>query len=72
MRREQSSKQTDSAISVLLNAEELAKFLEVSTRTLWRLKSPAAIPQPVKFCGNIRWRASDIQTWLDDGCPETP
>jgi len=72
MKRQQRNTSSESLLPALLSADELAKFLEVSTRTLWRLKSRRAIPPPVKFGGNVRWRSTDIQQWLAEGCPEGP
>ncbi len=58
-----------SSLPSLLSADEVAKVLGVASRTLWRLKSKRAIPMPVKFGGNVRWRSKDLQKWLDEGCP---
>ena len=58
-----------SSFPALLTADEVANLLGVASRTLWRLKSKRAIPMPVKFGGNVRWRAKDLQKWLDEGCP---
>jgi prophage regulatory protein len=58
-----------SSLPALLTADEVANVLGVASRTLWRFKSKRAIPMPVKFGGNVRWRAKDLQKWLDEGCP---
>ena len=54
----------------LLTAEEFARVLVVSKRTLFRLRSKNLIPSPVVISAKIvRWRASDIQAYLD-GLPQ--
>jgi predicted DNA-binding transcriptional regulator AlpA len=54
----------------LLSAEEFARVLAVSKRTLFRLRSKGLIPSPVAISAKIvRWRASDIQAYLD-GLPQ--
>lgn len=45
----------------LLNAQQLAKILNISPRTLWRLKSAGKLPEPVKIGGSVRWHPKDIQ-----------
>ena len=57
-------------LPALMAADELAQLLGIASRTVWRLKSKRAIPLPIKFGGNVRWRGQDIQQWLDKGCPE--
>lgn len=54
---------------VLFSANKLAAILNISTRTLWRLRSASKLPEPVRFGGCVRWRAEDVQAWIDAGCP---
>ena len=54
----------------LVNAKELARILDVSTRTLWRMKSANQLPNHVEFGGrNIRWNRATIVEWINVGCP---
>ena len=53
----------------LLSAESVARMLQVSVRTLWRLRSSGKLPKPVKVGGSIRWRADDVHQWIEAGCP---
>lgn len=55
--------------AVLINADELAKMLSVSTRTLWRLLSAGKLIQPVRIGSNTRWRLNEVHGWIDQGCP---
>ncbi|TKJ34640.1 MAG: DNA-binding protein [Planctomycetes bacterium B3_Pla] len=55
----------------LLSAKELANLLSVSTRTVWRLRSAGALPEPVTVGSSRRWRASDVSEWIEAGCPKT-
>ena len=53
----------------LINAEEVARMMNVSERTLWRLLSAGKIPPPVRFGRSTRWRLADIRSWIERGCP---
>jgi len=54
---------------LLIPAEELARLLQVSTRTLWRQLSARRIPKPVRIGGSVRWRLEEVRTWIAEGCP---
>jgi excisionase family DNA binding protein len=54
---------------ILISAEELAKLMQVSERTLWRLLSAGKVPQPVRIGRNTRWRYAEVREWIEKGCP---
>ena len=56
-------------VRVLINAEELARMMHVSERTLWRLLSGGKVPQPVRIGRNTRWRLAEVAEWIERGCP---
>ncbi len=53
---------------LLITAAELAKLLQVSKRTLWRLRSARELPEAVRLGGAVRWRLDKIKKWIADGC----
>ncbi len=55
---------------LLVPAEEVARLLNISTRTLWRKLSAKKIPEPVRIAGLPRWRLDLLKQWIDQGCPE--
>ena len=55
----------------LMTAEQLAALLQISTRTVWRLKSAERLPKPVEVGGSVRWRTEEIHNWINRGCPST-
>lgn len=57
----------DSAL--LLPAEKLAELLDISLRTLWRLRAAGKLPAPIRLGGSVRWRSDEIQGWIAAGCP---
>jgi prophage regulatory protein len=59
---------TDAA-PILISAEEVAKLIRVSERTLWRLLSAGKVPQPVRIGRNTRWRYAEVREWIEKGCP---
>ncbi len=54
---------------LLITAAELGRLLQVSTRTLWRLRSKGQLPEPVRFAGSVRWSLAEIKNWIAEGCP---
>ena len=55
--------------AALICAESLARMLDVSVRTLWRLRNSGKLPLPIKLGGSVRWRTSEILAWVSAGCP---
>jgi excisionase family DNA binding protein len=53
---------------VLITAAQLAKMLNLSVRTIWRMRSGREIPEPVRPGGAVRWRLDDVRKWIADGC----
>jgi prophage regulatory protein len=59
----------DSENALLLTAGKLAHLLNISVRTLWRLRAEDKIPAPIRVGGSVRWRMRDIEAWIAKGCP---
>ena len=59
------------AAPMMMTAEEIAECLQVSTRTVWRLKAKGDLPKSVKVGRAVRWRRADILQWIEQGCPAT-
>jgi predicted DNA-binding transcriptional regulator AlpA len=55
--------------SLLITLPDLAKMLKISTRTAARLRSRGKLPKAIQLGGCVRWRRSEIQAWIDAGCP---
>ena len=56
-------------LPVLLTVHDLAAMLQISTRSVWRKRSAGAVPAPIPLGGLVRWRRSEIVTWIAAGCP---
>lgn len=54
----------------LLTVADLSQYLQVSVRSIWRLKSAGKLPKPVEIEGSVRWSAEVIRQWIDGGCPK--
>jgi excisionase family DNA binding protein len=54
---------------ILLTASHVAKLLQISPRTLWRLVSAGGIVEPVRLGRSVRWRKDELARWIADGCP---
>ena len=53
----------------LLRARELAAILHVSQRHVWRMKAAAKLPKTVEIGDCVRWIQSDVEAWINLGCP---
>ena len=53
----------------LLGVGELCQIVGLSRRTVYRLADAGRLPFGFKLGGSRRWRRSEIQRWLDAGCP---
>lgn len=54
----------------MLTADEIARVVNCSPRTVHRLADDGVIPQPVRIGGMLRWRRPDIEGWIERGCPK--
>jgi len=60
----------DRPVALLLRASEVAGMLNISERTLWRMRSARQVPQPIRVGGTVRWQRLEIESWIADGCPK--
>ena len=56
--------------ATLLNVKEVAEMLGLSERTIYRLSDAGSMPTPVKLGSSVRWRRSELETWIENGCPK--
>lgn len=52
----------------MVNADTAAAMVGVSPRSWWRFVSAGKAPRPVRLGACVRWRLSDLRTWIDEGC----
>ena len=57
---------TQRFVSVL----DVAEMLNVSSETVRRLTDRGAMPKPVRFGRAVRYRLSDLESWIANGCPD--
>lgn len=53
----------------LLTVQDVAQMLQLSVRKIWEMRDCGHLPSPVRFGRSVRWRQSDIEAWIADGCP---
>lgn len=58
-----------STVGLLLTSDALARMLQISKRSLMRLRSAGKLPRPVRLGRSVRWRTVEIREWVDAGCP---
>lgn len=54
---------------LLATPQQVADLLQVSTRSLWRMRNAGKLPPPVKLGASVRWRRDEIEHWVRSGCP---
>lgn len=52
----------------LLEVREVARLLKISVRQVWKLSASGALPTPVRIARSVRWRARDIDQFVEKGC----
>jgi excisionase family DNA binding protein len=57
------------ASAKLLDVQAVAEMLGCSARHVYRLSDAGRMPAPVKLGSLVRWSASSIREWIDQGCP---
>lgn len=55
--------------SALLDVRAVAALLDCAPRTVYRLADAGRMPTPVRVGSLVRWRRTDLDNWLADGCP---
>lgn len=55
---------------LLLNARQAAALCNISPATWHRLSASGKNPAPVSINAAVRWRRSDIERWVELGCPD--
>lgn len=58
-----------SCLPALLSVQDIATLLGCSPRTIWRLRDRGAMPAALRVGGMVRWRSSEIATWIEQCCP---
>ncbi len=53
-----------------ISGSELAKQVGVSLRHIRRMDVMGKIPRPVRIGNAVRWLASEIEEWLENGAPD--
>jgi len=59
----------DAVEPLMITAAQVARMLQVSLRTLWRMRSAGDLPTPLRVGAAVRWRKEEIIRWIADGCP---
>ena len=56
-------------LTELLTARDLAKYLRLSIRMVWKLNTEGLVPKPVRIGRSVRWRTWEVAEWIWAGCP---
>lgn len=54
----------------LLDVDAVAALLGCSPRHVYRLSDAGRMPAPVRLGALVRWSATAIREWIDQGCPK--
>jgi excisionase family DNA binding protein len=56
-------------LPAMLTIDQVARLLNCSTRTVYRLNDAGKMPRPLRLGALVRWNRSEIEQWIADGCP---
>jgi prophage regulatory protein len=70
MARSNSDPSSSGSTAIAVDANRLAELLGLSIRTIRRLDSSGKLPRPLRIGGAVRWRISEVNQWVDAGCPD--
>lgn len=59
---------TEKTDTRLLDIKQVSARLCMSVRAIHRMRDTGKMPQPLKLGRSARWRSSDIEAWIQDGC----
>jgi excisionase family DNA binding protein len=54
----------------LLDVNAVATQLGASSRTVRRLVDCGKMPRPISLGRSVRWRRTEIEEWIRQGCPK--
>ena len=54
---------------LLIDIYALSKLLSRSVSALERDQAAGRLPPPVRIGGSKRWKLTEIEAWVADGCP---
>lgn len=54
---------------MLLTVDQVAELLQVSARTVWRMRSGGELPAPIRVLGSVRWRRAELESWVNARTP---
>jgi excisionase family DNA binding protein len=54
---------------ILIDIRKVASLLSCSPRHVQRLADMGRMPRPLRLGTLIRWRHSEIDSWIAEGCP---
>jgi len=53
----------------LVPVETVARMLDISVRSVWRLLSAGKLVTPRRLGRSVRWSRNEIREWIEAGCP---
>ena len=54
----------------LLTVTETAELCSISDEHVRRMTDRGAMPKPVRLGRAVRYRLSDLESWVNAGCPD--
>jgi len=54
---------------LLIDTNQVAKLLQVSARTVWKMEHAGEMPKAIRIGKAVRWGYEEIQEWVAAGCP---
>jgi excisionase family DNA binding protein len=61
----------EKGVATMLTVHDVARMLNCSARTVYRLTDAGKMPRPVKLGALVRWPREVVEQWIAAGCPKT-
>jgi excisionase family DNA binding protein len=58
------------AMPAMLTVHDVARMLNCSARTVYRLTDAGKMPRPVKLGALVRWPREVVEQWIAAKCPK--
>jgi predicted DNA-binding transcriptional regulator AlpA len=53
----------------LIDTKEFAAILKLGRTRIFEMKASGQLPRCLKIGRSVRWRLSDVNEWIQAGCP---
>lgn len=68
MNTQESTDSQKTGLATLFSVDQVASLLNCSSRHVYRLSDAGKMPAPLRLGSLVRWRKTEIESWIENGC----